>query len=77
MAPIPFSTLPHPVASSANLTPFNISIPDDEIKKLKILLKHSPIAARNWSNSQKDGAFGIPRDQLAELVEYWTSEYDW
>lgn len=77
MASIPFSTLPFPVAPSANLTPFNISVPDAEIEKLKILLEHSPIAAPNWANSQKDGSLGLSRDQLAELVEYWKIGYDW
>jgi microsomal epoxide hydrolase len=77
MASIPFSTLRHPVASSANLTPFTISIPDAEIEKLKVLLKYAPIAPLNWANSHKDGSFGISKEELAELVEYWKSGYDW
>jgi hypothetical protein len=77
MASIPFSTLPYPVASSANLAPFTICTPDADIEKLKVLLKYSPIAPPNWANSHKDGSFGISREVLAELAEYWQSGYDW
>ncbi|KAK3943204.1 Alpha/Beta hydrolase protein [Diplogelasinospora grovesii] len=77
MAAIPFSTPPHPVASSANLRPFTISVPDAEIEKLKVLLKLSPIAPPNWENSRKDGYFGISREVLVELAKYWQGGYDW
>ena len=77
VASIPFSTLPHPVASSANLLPFTIDVPDAEIEKLKVLLKYSPIAPPNWANTDKDGQFGVSREVLVEMVEHWKSEYDW
>ena len=73
MASIPFSTPP----SSANLTPFTISIPDAEIEKLKTLLEFSPIAPPNLANSRKDGYFGISREVLVEMVKYWQNGYDW
>jgi microsomal epoxide hydrolase len=77
MASIPFSTPPHPVASSANLTPFTISVPDAKIEKLRLLLKLSRIAPANWANSRDDGFFGISREVLVRMAKYWQSGYDW
>lgn len=77
MTSIPFAKPPHPVAASANLRPFTINVPDQQIDVLKTLLRLSPIAAPNWANSHKDGSLGIPRDLLVEMVEHWEKSYDW
>ena len=77
MSSFPFSTLPYPVPASANLTASTISIPDSEIHRLKTLLKLSPIPEPNVWNTHNDGKFGLPRDQLLDLVNYWEKEYDW
>ncbi|KAK3325068.1 Alpha/Beta hydrolase protein [Apodospora peruviana] len=77
MASIPFSTLPHLVNPTANLSPFSISVPDQELDNLKTLLRLSHIADPNWENSHNDGFFGIPRDVLVNLVEYWQNGYSW
>ena len=77
MASIPFSTLPYPADPSANLTPFSISVPDEELEDLKTLLRLSHIAAPNWENSHDDGFFGIPRDVLVDVVKHWQNGYDW
>ncbi|RBR07161.1 hypothetical protein FVER53590_12951 [Fusarium verticillioides] len=77
MSSLPFSAPPWPVPASANLTPSTISVPESEIERLKTLLKLSPIPNANIWNSREDGAFGLPRDTLTELVEYWANGYDW
>ncbi|KAM0224271.1 hypothetical protein ACHAQD_002662 [Fusarium lateritium] len=77
MSSLPFGTAPHPVPASANLTPSTISISDDQIQRLKTLLKLSPIPEPNIWNTREDGACGLPRDALLKLVNYWTNEYDW
>jgi microsomal epoxide hydrolase len=77
MSSLPFSAAPWAVPTSANLTSSTISIPDGEIEKLKTLLKLSPIPKANIWNSREDGAFGLPRDTLTELVDYWANDYDW
>ncbi|KAF5658596.1 epoxide hydrolase [Fusarium heterosporum] len=73
----PFGRPPHHVPASANLTPSNISIPDSEIQRLKTLLELSPIPEPNLWNAREDGAFGLPRDTLLKLVNYWANGYDW
>lgn len=77
MASIPFSRLPHPVDSSANLTPYTIFVPDAEVDKLKLLLELSPIAPPNRANTCQDCSQGISRKELVALAEYWKNEYDW
>jgi len=74
---LPFSTPPHPVDESANLTPYSISIPDSDLENLNTLLKLSHIAAPNFENSHEDGYFGIPRDSLVNLVSHWQTKYSW
>ena len=77
MSSLPFSILPHPVPASTKLTASTIAIPDSEIDRLKTLLKLSPIPEPNVWNSRDDGKFGLPRDQLLELVNHWQNDYDW
>ncbi|KAH8195950.1 hypothetical protein TruAng_009870 [Truncatella angustata] len=77
MESIPFGTLPHPVSPPASLTPFTISIPDHELERLNLLLKHSTIARPNIWNSGEGGSLGISREKLVNLVEHWKNVYDW
>jgi hypothetical protein len=77
MSSLAFSAPPHPVPASANLTTSTISIPDSEIDRLKALLKLSPIPEPNVWNTRDDGSFGIPRNELLDLVNYWEKDYDW
>ncbi|KAF5021638.1 hypothetical protein F66182_6338 [Fusarium sp. NRRL 66182] len=78
MNSLPFGVSPNPAsASSTNLTPSTISVPDTEIERLKILLKHSTIPQPNIWNTRQDGSFGLSRDALEDLVRYWETDYDW
>ncbi|KAF4439346.1 hypothetical protein F53441_12625 [Fusarium austroafricanum] len=77
MTSLPFSAPPWPVPTSANLTPSTVSIPDDDIERLKSLLKLSPIPKPNFWNTSQDGQFGLPRETLVELINYWANDYDW
>ncbi|KAM5381112.1 hypothetical protein ACJZ2D_003028 [Fusarium nematophilum] len=72
-----FATLPHPVARKAHIRPFRISVPQQEINKLHLLLDNCPIADANWENSQEDGRFGTTRDWLVTAVEEWRDNYKW
>jgi microsomal epoxide hydrolase len=77
MTSIPFSTPPHAVDRSANLTPFSISIPDSDVNRLKTLLQLSHIASPNFENSHDDGYFGIPHHALTSLLTHWQTKYSW
>ena len=74
---LPFSTPPHLVDPSANLTSFSISVPDSDVENLKTLLQLSYIASPNFENSHNNGYFGIPRDALVNLVSHWQTDYSW
>ncbi|EXJ53373.1 uncharacterized protein A1O5_13362 [Cladophialophora psammophila CBS 110553] len=72
-----FGTPPYAVDAKANLKPYRIAVPQEEIAKLRLLLEDYSIAAPNWENSQADGRFGVTRQWLTNAVDYWQKSYDW
>lgn len=77
MSPPLFARPPFPVSPDGALSQFKIDVPDDEVQKLKTLLKLLPIPRPNWENGHNDRTFGTPRDWLVESVDYWQNKYDW
>jgi pimeloyl-ACP methyl ester carboxylesterase len=59
---------------SAEITPFQIQVSDDELEDLRRRL-----AATRWPDEEpvSDWSQGIPRAYLQEVVEYWREKYDW
>lgn len=77
MSPPLFARPPFPVSPNGALSQFKIDVSEDEVQKLKTLLKLLPIPRPNWENGHNDQTFGTPRDWLVESVNYWQNKYDW
>ena len=61
-------------AASQDIRPFRIDVPQDDLDDLYRRLDHT-----RWPD-QLPGvgwAYGVPRDYLTELVQYWRRGYDW
>ncbi|KAK7700198.1 hypothetical protein SLS57_012175 [Botryosphaeria dothidea] len=72
-----FATPPHPVTKGI-LSPFQISVPDEEVQHFKTLLNLCPIAAPNYANNASHrGTFGVTRDWLVNAKTYWESQFSW
>ncbi|MAG30081.1 MAG: epoxide hydrolase [Deltaproteobacteria bacterium] len=58
----------------AEITPFEIEIPDEQISDLK-----QRLANTRWPEKETvdDWSQGIPLGYLQEVCEYWAKEYDW
>ncbi|MFF4410185.1 epoxide hydrolase family protein [Streptomyces sp. NPDC001404] len=56
------------------LAPIKISVPGEQLDDLRARLKATrfPLDAGN-----DDGYYGVRRQYLAELVDYWATTYDW
>jgi epoxide hydrolase len=54
--------------------PFHIAIPDSDLEDL-----HQRLDRIRWPDELPGvgWAYGVPRDYLMELVQYWRYEYDW
>lgn len=72
-----YSNLPYDVAKAANLKPFQLKVPEQELLRLSLLLDNCPIAEENWENSREDGRFGVTREWLINAVKYWRHEHNW
>jgi epoxide hydrolase len=65
---------PAAVATSEEITPFQINIPQDRLDDL-----HQRLSQTRWP-SQVPGAgweAGVPLDYLKDLADYWRTRYDW
>ncbi|SFF74817.1 epoxide hydrolase family protein [Blastococcus tunisiensis] len=56
------------------VTPFSISVPDEDLDDLRRRLR-----ATRWPDRATVGDWsqGVPLDYLQELCRYWADEYDW
>ncbi|GME45096.1 hypothetical protein CUC08_Gglean000246 [Neofusicoccum parvum] len=73
----PFAKPPFAVSAEANLSPFKISVSEEEILRLKKLLELSTVAAPNWENSKADANFGVSHNWLTNAVQHWQQSYNW
>jgi microsomal epoxide hydrolase len=66
-----------PPAANPSPAPFTISIPDDKISELKVLIKVSKIGPKTYENQLEDRPYGITREWLSHAKEKWEKEFDW
>lgn len=70
-----YSDLPHKPTIPVEL--FKLSIPDEDIKALHILLKSTRIAKESYENvSAEKNKFGITRKWLVDMKDEWI-KLDW
>lgn len=70
-----YSDLPH--KPTIPVEPFKLSIPDEDIKVLHILLKSTRIAKESYENvSAEKNKFGITRKWLVDMKDEWI-KLDW
>lgn len=72
---LPFSKIPS--AASIAPTPFEASIPQEQVSELKTLVKLSKIASPTYESVQSDRRFGITTAWLASMKEKWVNDFDW
>ena len=68
------------IPSKATLSPtkFVAHVPDKQLSDFKILLNLSPIGPQTYENTTRtDGQYGIGRNWLIEMKDYWLNKYDW
>jgi len=70
-----YSTLPASVQKKP--TPFEVSVPDDDIAELKQLLKLSRLPKKTYENQQEDRRYGVNLSWLTEVKRAWLEEFDW
>lgn len=71
----PFGTLP-PTAKG-NPTPFEVSIPEEQLDDLKTFIKLSKLAPPTYENLQSDRRYGVTRDWMVTMRERWLESYKW
>lgn len=71
----PFSKIP-PTARITP-TPFQVSIPQEQIIDLQTLVKLSKIAPPTFESLQKDRRFGITSEWLTSMRDKWLNDFDW
>lgn len=71
----PFSTLP--ATAKAAPTPFEISIPKEQLNDLETLIKLSKIAPPTYENSQTDSRYGVTTSWLVTMRDQWLRSYKW
>lgn len=69
-----FSSLP--ADSKSTPAPFTVSVPEQQLRDFKTLLKLSKIGPKTYENELTDGRFGISRDWLVQAKAEWEN-WDW
>ncbi|KAJ5619978.1 hypothetical protein N7510_003962 [Penicillium lagena] len=69
-----FATYPKTMKSSP--TPFQVSIPEEQLNEFRQLLRLSKIGPKTFETEQCDGRFGVTRDWLVNAKAKW-EEWDW
>lgn len=67
------------IPSSATLKPtkFTASVPEQQLKDFKDLLRLSQIGPQTYENLQEDRSFGVTHKWLTKAKQEWESSYDW
>lgn len=71
----PFSKLP--AGATINPTPFRVSIPQEQLDELQLLLKVSKIAPPTYENSLSDRRYGVTSEWLTAMREEWKNDFNW
>ena len=61
----------------AEITPFNISIPDEVLSDLKTRLNLTRYPVNVELSHEEEWSYGAPMHNVKQLVEYWKTAYDW
>ncbi|MDA1075700.1 MAG: epoxide hydrolase [Proteobacteria bacterium] len=58
----------------ADITPFTIAVPEDQLDDLKLRLNHT-----RWPDAETpdDWSQGLPLAYMKEVADYWRRDYDW
>ena len=69
-----FPAYPAPAATSDEIRPFRIDVPEEDLVDLRRRL-----AATRWPDKETvtDESQGVPLATLQGLVRYWQTDYDW
>ena len=65
---------------NATLDPirFTAKVSDKELSDFKTLLELSPIGPETYENTTRlDGQYGVGRQWLIDMKDYWLNKYDW
>lgn len=60
---------------AAEITPFQVAVPDEALKKLK-----GKLEAATYSEEVEfsdDWSYGTPRNDVQRLVKHWANGFDW
>lgn len=68
------TTIQRAASNMPEIKPFNIAIPDADLEDLARRLSQTRLPEQLDS---ADWGYGTERDYLAELLDYWTEEFDW
>src|SRR3989475_7631391 len=62
------------MATEAAIRPFEVSVPDEQLKDLR-----GRITASRWRRKElvADGSQGVQLGMLQALTRYWATDYDW
>src|SRR5271167_416018 len=69
-----FPAYPAPAATSDEIRPFHINVPEQDLVDLRRRL-----AATRWPEKETvdDDSQGVPLATMQQLVRYWQTDYDW
>jgi len=69
-----FPAQTHAAATSDEIRPFQIDVPDDELVELR-----RRILATRWPERETvaDDSQGVPLAMIQELAHHWATDYDW
>lgn len=60
-----------------SVTPIRIDIPDSALADLKDRIHRVRLPGPETAPDRPDSSQGVPRERLAELLDYWAAGYDW
>lgn len=68
-----------PSSAVSTIQPYELKIPEEEVKRMKDLLKLSRLAGTIYENSLPNGSrtLGLRRDWLLKAKETWEGDFDW
>jgi len=69
-----FASIPNIIKSHP--TPFQVSIPQEQVEEFQQLLSLSKIGPKTYENEQPDARLGLTREWLANAKSEWL-KWDW
>lgn len=66
-----------PPTATLDLKPFTISLKEEGLTHLKVLLEHSRLPVNTFENTREDNRFGLTKTWIQEAKTYWETQFDW